>query len=50
MMEAVGTPETSVYFNGTTRRYIPESSHLQKHFNLCQLHFNANIGGEGVAL
>jgi hypothetical protein len=27
MMEAVRTPETSVYFNETTRRYIPESYH-----------------------
>jgi hypothetical protein len=25
MMEAVRTPETSVYFNETTRRYIPEN-------------------------
>jgi hypothetical protein len=27
MMDAVGTPETLVYFHKTTRRYIPESSH-----------------------
>jgi hypothetical protein len=27
-MEAVRTSETSVYFNGTTRRYIPEGYHL----------------------
>jgi hypothetical protein len=25
MMDAAGTPETSVYLNGTTRRYILES-------------------------
>jgi hypothetical protein len=29
MMEAVHTSETSVYFNETTRRYIPEGCHLQ---------------------
>jgi hypothetical protein len=29
MMEAVRTSETSVYFNETTRRYIPEGCHLQ---------------------
>jgi hypothetical protein len=29
MMEAVRTPETSVNFNVTTRRYIPEDSELQ---------------------
>jgi hypothetical protein len=28
MMEAVRTSETSVYFNGTTRRYIPEGCHF----------------------
>jgi hypothetical protein len=28
MMEAVRTCETSVYSNKTTRRYIPEGSHL----------------------
>jgi len=28
MMEAVRTSETSVYSNETTRRYIPEGSHL----------------------
>jgi hypothetical protein len=28
MMEAVGTSETSVNFNVTTRRYIPEDSKL----------------------
>jgi hypothetical protein len=27
MMEAVSTPETSVYLNETTRRYIAESYH-----------------------
>jgi hypothetical protein len=27
-MEAVRTPETSVYFNEATRRYIPEGYHL----------------------
>jgi hypothetical protein len=27
-MEAVRTSETSVYYNETVRRYIPESSHL----------------------
>jgi hypothetical protein len=29
MMEAVRTSETSVYFNETTWRYIPEGSNLQ---------------------
>jgi hypothetical protein len=29
MMEAVHTPEILVYFNKTTRHYIPESRHLQ---------------------
>jgi hypothetical protein len=29
MTEALHTSETSVYFNETTRRYIPESCHLQ---------------------
>jgi hypothetical protein len=29
MMDAVRTSETSVYFNETTRRYIPEGCHLQ---------------------
>jgi hypothetical protein len=28
MMEPVRTSETSVYFNETTRRYIPEGCHL----------------------
>jgi hypothetical protein len=28
MMEAVRTSETSIYFNETTRRYIPEGCHL----------------------
>jgi hypothetical protein len=28
MMEAVHTSDTSVYSNETTRRYIPEVSHL----------------------
>jgi hypothetical protein len=28
LMEAAHTSETSVYFNETTRRYIPEGSHL----------------------
>jgi hypothetical protein len=28
MMEAVRTSETSVYYNETTRRYIPEGSDL----------------------
>jgi hypothetical protein len=27
--EAVRTSETSVYFNETTRKYIPEGSHLR---------------------
>jgi hypothetical protein len=30
MMEALRASETSVYFNGTTRRYIPESCDLQQ--------------------
>jgi hypothetical protein len=29
IMEAVRTSETSVYSNGSKRRYIPEVSHLQ---------------------
>jgi hypothetical protein len=35
-MEAVRTPETSVYSNETTRRYIPEGSnlHTRRHENL----------------
>jgi hypothetical protein len=28
MMETVSTPETSVYSNDTTQRYIPEGSHI----------------------
>jgi hypothetical protein len=28
MMEAIRTSETPVYFNKTTRRYIPEGCHL----------------------
>jgi hypothetical protein len=28
MMEAACTSETSVYFNETTRRYIPEGSNI----------------------
>jgi hypothetical protein len=28
VMEAVGTSETSVYFNETTQCYIPEGCHL----------------------
>jgi hypothetical protein len=28
MMDAAHTSETSVYFNETTRRYIPEGYHL----------------------
>jgi hypothetical protein len=36
MMEAVRTSETSVNFNVTTRRYIPENSklHSRRHENL----------------
>jgi hypothetical protein len=30
MMEAVQTSETSVYFNKTTQRYIPEGYHLHE--------------------
>jgi hypothetical protein len=29
MMEAVGTSETSVYSNETTRRYVPKDSNLR---------------------
>jgi hypothetical protein len=36
MMEAVGTPETSVNFCETTRRNIPEDSHLH-----CSCHITA---------
>jgi hypothetical protein len=32
MMQSARTSETSVYFNETTRRYMPEGSHL--HTNL----------------
>jgi hypothetical protein len=32
IMEAIGTSETSVYFNRTTWRYIPESCHLRIRF------------------
>jgi hypothetical protein len=32
MMEAVSTSETSVHFNVTTRRYIPED-YKQRRFN-----------------
>jgi hypothetical protein len=39
MMEAVRTSETSVYFNETTRPYIPESCHL----HVCIL-FHQNVG------
>jgi hypothetical protein len=28
MMDAVRTSETSVYFNGATRRYIPQGYHI----------------------
>jgi hypothetical protein len=36
MMEVVRTSETSVHFNETTRRYIPESTklHTRRHENL----------------
>jgi hypothetical protein len=34
MMEAVRTSEMSVYFNGTTRRYIPEGCHF--HTRRCE--------------
>jgi hypothetical protein len=30
LMEAVSTKEISVYFNETTRRSIPENSHLRE--------------------
>jgi hypothetical protein len=43
MMEAVHTSETSVYFNETTRRYIPEGSYLKKYssnyFQICEMLF-----------
>jgi hypothetical protein len=37
MMEAVGTSETSVYFNGTRRCYMPEGCNLcmNKQFSYC---------------
>jgi hypothetical protein len=43
LMEAVQTSETSIYFNKTTRRYIPEGFHhhihrrenLKSHLDLC---------------
>jgi hypothetical protein len=36
MMGAVRTSETSLYFNDTTRRYIPQGCHLhtRRHENL----------------
>jgi hypothetical protein len=34
MMEAVRTSETSVKFNVTTWRYIPEDTKLQGHHNI----------------
>jgi hypothetical protein len=36
MMETILTPETSVNFNVTTQRYIPEDSklHTRRHVNL----------------
>jgi hypothetical protein len=33
-MEALRTSETSVYFNKTSRRYIPEGCHIYKNFAL----------------
>jgi hypothetical protein len=33
-MEAIRMSETSVYFNETTRRYIPEYCHLQYYCGL----------------
>jgi hypothetical protein len=41
MMEAESASETPVYFNGTTRRYIPDSSRLYVisvvFFRLCDM-------------
>jgi len=34
MMEAVRTSETSVNFNVTTRRYIPDGSKIRVHLSL----------------
>jgi hypothetical protein len=46
-MEAVGTPEKSVCFNGTTRRYIPQDSHLYAHAisanTICKFMSDLNI-------
>jgi hypothetical protein len=39
MMEAVRISETSVHFNVTTRRYIPEDSKFQTLF-LCDLYMD----------
>jgi hypothetical protein len=41
MMEAVRTSETSVNFNVTTRRYIPEESKL--HFNFVYLKYKTGL-------
>jgi hypothetical protein len=37
VMEAVRTPETSIYFNETTRRYVPEGSDIQNTYNLFRM-------------
>jgi hypothetical protein len=37
MMEAVHISETSVYFNDTSRRYIPENFHLHETLRSGQL-------------
>jgi hypothetical protein len=43
MMEAVGTSETSVNFNLTTRRYIPEDSKLKTTIFYVIFEKNANL-------
>jgi hypothetical protein len=43
MMEAVRTSETSVYSNETTRRYVPEGSHLNIKFIFTVLCFELTL-------
>jgi hypothetical protein len=51
MMVAVRTSETSVDFNGTTRRYIPDDSKLQtKHLFAIESAKFHSIYGNGIGL
>jgi hypothetical protein len=53
MMEAVQTSETSVYFNETTRHYIPAHCHLHTHrrenLKYHKLFFDFNYSGFEVS-